>query len=163
MKSRGAPLAWQPPLVSCLCSFRALCDVERTQSRRRGTSSMSRGRSSLVCEGSGRRSPRWARQRGAEAKGEEEEVAVGRGDEKRVRRKLCCIVWRQWKNPRTRFHKLLQYGANRERAARAAWNGRGPWWNAGASHMNLVIPNGMLRQLGLISLLDEWERFVNLV
>ncbi len=29
--------------------------------------------------------------------------------------------------------------------------------------MNLVIPNGMLRQLGLISLLDERERFVNLV
>ena len=73
-----------------------------------------------------------------------------------------CIVWRQWKNPRTRFNKLVQYGANRERAARAAWNGRGPWWNAGASHMNLVIPNGMLRQLGLISLLDERERFVNL-
>ena len=72
-----------------------------------------------------------------------------------LRRKLRCIVWRQWKNSRTRFHKLLQYGANRERAARAAWNGRGPWWNAGASHMNLVIPNGMLRQLGLISLLDE--------
>ena len=79
-----------------------------------------------------------------------------------LRRKLRCIVWRQWKTPRTRFNKLRHYGANPERAARAAWNGRGPWWNAGASHMNLVVPNGMLRQLGLISLLAERERLVNL-
>ena len=79
-----------------------------------------------------------------------------------LRRKLRCIVWRQWKTPRTRFDRLRRHGANRERAARAAWNGRGPWWNAGASHMNLVVPNGLMRQLGLISLLDERDRLVNL-
>ncbi len=44
----------------------------------------------------------------------------------------------------------------------AACNGRGPWWNVGASHMNLVIPSGMLRQLGLIGFFDERERSVNL-
>ena len=75
-----------------------------------------------------------------------------------IRRKLRCIVWRQWKTPRTRFNKLQEHGANRTRAAAAAWNGRGPWWNAGASHMNLVRPNRWFRDMGLVSLLDEYRR-----
>ena len=75
-----------------------------------------------------------------------------------IRRKLRCIVWRQWKTPRTRFNKLQEHGANRARAAAAAWNGRGPWRNAGAAHMNLVRPNGWFRDLGLVSLLEEHRR-----
>lgn len=75
-----------------------------------------------------------------------------------IRRKLRCIVWRQWKTSRTRFNKLQEHGANRKRAAAAAWNGRGPWWNAGASHMNLVRPTRWFRDLGLVSLLDEYRR-----
>ena len=75
-----------------------------------------------------------------------------------IRRKLRCIVWRQWTGSRTRFKKLLERGVNRDRAAKGAWNGRGPWWNAGASHMNLAIPNTMLRKLGLISLAYEHRR-----
>jgi len=71
-----------------------------------------------------------------------------------IRRKLRCIVWRQWKTPRTRFNRLRRHGANRNRAAKAAWNGRGPWWNAGASHMNQALPNKWFDQLGLISVLD---------
>lgn len=78
-----------------------------------------------------------------------------------IRRKLRCIRWRQWKTPRTRFNKLRRLGANRSRAAKAAWNGRGPWWNAGASHMNLVLPNDALRNLGLVSLLDEVRRLAS--
>ena len=79
-----------------------------------------------------------------------------------IRRKLRCIVWRQWKTPRTRFNRLRRHGVNPDRAAKAAWNGRGPWWNAGASHMHLVVKNGQLRELGLISLLEERDRLVNL-
>ncbi len=79
-----------------------------------------------------------------------------------IRRKLRCIVWRQWKTSRTRFNRLRRHGVNPSRAARAAWNGRGPWWNSGASHMHLVVNNGRLRELGLISLLEERDRLVNL-
>lgn len=78
-----------------------------------------------------------------------------------IRRKLRDIKWRQWKTPRTRFKKLRRLGANPDRAAKAAWNGRGPWWNAGASHMNLVLPNDALRDLGLVSLLDEIQRLAH--
>jgi len=75
-----------------------------------------------------------------------------------VRRKLRCILWRQWKRPRTRLQKLRRLGLEEARAATSAHNGHGPWWNAGASHMNAVVPTGMLRGWGLISLLDEHRR-----
>jgi len=75
-----------------------------------------------------------------------------------IRRKLRCILWRQWKRPRTRAAKLRQLGLDPERARASAGNGRGPWWNAGASHMNQSVPTSMLRRQGLLSFLDEYRR-----
>jgi len=79
-----------------------------------------------------------------------------------IRRKLRCIVWRQWKRPRTRLRELCRRGLDPERARASAMNGRGPWWNAGASHMNHAIPIRALRAMGLLSLLDEYRRLQNL-
>jgi len=78
-----------------------------------------------------------------------------------VRRKLRAILWRQWKRRRTRYTKLSGLGLDRERARLSAGNGRGPWWNAGASHMNEAAPTGWLRTLGLVSLLDEQRRLAH--
>jgi RNA-directed DNA polymerase len=75
-----------------------------------------------------------------------------------IRRKLRVIYWRQWKRPKTRYRELRRRGIDPERARLSAGNGRGPWWNAGASHMNQAIPTRTLRQLGLLSLLDEHRR-----
>jgi RNA-directed DNA polymerase len=78
--------------------------------------------------------------------------------DKWLRRELRCIVWRQWKRPRTRFRELRRHGLGEARARASAYNGRGPWWNAGASHMHEVMPTAMLRRLGLLSLLAEHQR-----
>jgi RNA-directed DNA polymerase len=78
--------------------------------------------------------------------------------DKWLRRKLRCILWRQWKRPRTRLHELRRRGLDEARARASAFNGRGPWWNAGASHMHAAVPTAALRQLGLLSLLDEHHR-----
>jgi RNA-directed DNA polymerase len=75
-----------------------------------------------------------------------------------VRRKLRATLWRQWKRPYTRFKKLRELGLDPERARRSAFNGRGPWWNAGASHMNHAVPTRWLRSLGLVSFLEEHGR-----
>ena len=75
-----------------------------------------------------------------------------------VRRRLRCLVWRQWKRPRTRGRKLLALGLDAERAWRSAMNGRGPWWNAGASHLNQALPAAYFTHLGLVSLLREQQR-----
>mgnify|MGYP001596830709 FL=1 len=75
-----------------------------------------------------------------------------------IRRKLRAILWRQWKRPGTRLKKLRQGGVDVGRAYAGAMNSHGPWWNAGASHMNQAVSNEALRQLGLVSLLDEHRR-----
>ena len=75
------------------------------------------------------------------------------------RRKLRCLLWRQWKRPRTRARKLMQRGLSEERAWKSANNGRGPWWNAGASHMNEALDTSYFRKLGLFSLLHQFQRF----
>ena len=79
-----------------------------------------------------------------------------------LRRKLRCMEWRKWKKPRTRMRKLTALGLERGRARESAFNGRGPWWNAGASHMNAALPTAYFRKLGLISLLDEVVWFTTL-
>ena len=78
--------------------------------------------------------------------------------DKWIRRRLRVILWRQWKRPRTRAKELRRRGIDPERARLSAGNGRGPWWNAGASHMNHAVPTRALRRLGLMSLLDEHRR-----
>jgi RNA-directed DNA polymerase len=75
-----------------------------------------------------------------------------------VRRKLRAVVWRHWKTPRTRFKELRRRGYDPESSKAAAYNGQGPWRNAGSRHMNYALPNEMLRQLGLVSLLEEHRR-----
>jgi RNA-directed DNA polymerase len=76
-----------------------------------------------------------------------------------VRRKLRCVQWRQWKRPWTRYQRLLRLGFTPEKARVCAWNGRGPWWNAGSSHMNAALPAAYFRRLGLVSLLQEVQWF----
>ncbi len=69
-----------------------------------------------------------------------------------VRRRLRCLVWRQWKRPRTRETKMLSLGLDAQRAWKSSVNGRGPWWNAGAKHMIAALPPKLFTQLGLVSL-----------
>ena len=75
-----------------------------------------------------------------------------------VRRKLRQMLWRQWKRNYTRAAHLVQRGLARERALKSAGNGRGSWWNSGASHMNEAFPKRYFDQLGLISLLNQRRR-----
>jgi len=79
--------------------------------------------------------------------------------DKWIRRRLRCILWKQKKRSPARARMLMKQGLTKERAWRSATNGRGPWWNAGASHMNEAFPNNFFESLGLSSLLKEHLRF----
>lgn len=68
-----------------------------------------------------------------------------------MRRKLRCLLWRQGKRPRTRAKRLMQRGLDKDRAWMSAYNGHGPWWNAGASHMNDAYRAAFFDTLGLPS------------
>ena len=75
-----------------------------------------------------------------------------------IRHKVRCVLWRQWKRSYARARNLMQRGLTEERAWRSATNGRGPWWNAGASHMHAAFPKSWFDHLGLVSLLDTVQR-----
>jgi RNA-directed DNA polymerase len=72
-----------------------------------------------------------------------------------VRRKLRQMLWRQWKRSHTRATRLMQRGLDQERAWKSAANGRGSWWNSGASHMNEAFSKRYFDQVGLLSLLNQ--------
>lgn len=75
-----------------------------------------------------------------------------------VRRKLRCILWRQWKRVYTRAMNLMKAGLTEERAWRSACNQRGSWWNSGTSHMNQAFPKLYFDRMGLVSLIDTMRR-----
>ena len=75
-----------------------------------------------------------------------------------IRRRLRLILWQQWKRPRTRARCLMRLGLPAPRAWMGATNGRGPWWNSGASHMNTALPKRVFNGLSLVSLLDTMNR-----
>lgn len=70
-----------------------------------------------------------------------------------IRRKLRCILWRQMKRAKTRAKRMMKRGLKGSRAWASATNGRGPWWNAGASHMNQAYPITYFNKLGLVNLM----------
>lgn len=76
-----------------------------------------------------------------------------------IRRKLRCLLWRQWKRAFTRARMLMKAGLEEVRARRSASNQRGAWWNAGASHMNQAYRKRWFEGLGLVSLLDLHRQF----
>ena len=73
---------------------------------------------------------------------------------------LRAILWRHWKQPETRRRRLQALGLAPDRAWKSASNNRGPWWNAGASHMNQAVPTHRLQRLGLLSFVEQHRRFV---
>lgn len=75
-----------------------------------------------------------------------------------LRRRLRCLLWRQWKRPDTRRRRLIALGLDAERAWKSSVNGRGPWWNAGASHLNQALPTSYFTHMGLVSLLATQRR-----
>jgi RNA-directed DNA polymerase len=72
-----------------------------------------------------------------------------------IRRRLRLILWRQWKRVKTRMRWLLKAGLPEDRVRKSAYNGRGPWWNSGASHMNDGFRKKYFDKLGLVCMLDK--------
>ena len=75
-----------------------------------------------------------------------------------LRRRLRKILWEQWKQPKTRYRKLIALGVEASRARKATATGRAAWWNAGASHMHSAVTTRLLADWGLLGLLDHLRR-----
>lgn len=75
-----------------------------------------------------------------------------------IRRRLRCIIWRQLKRSHTRSRKFVARGLDKDRALQSSANGRGPWWNSGASHMNEAFKKSYFDRMNLVSLLTELQQ-----
>ena len=76
-----------------------------------------------------------------------------------IRRKLRGVIWRQWKRTIACAKGLMKRGLDEVQAWKSATNGRGPWWNAGASHMHAAFPKSYFDRCGLLSLREHRLRF----
>lgn len=81
--------------------------------------------------------------------------------DKWIRRRIRCIIWRQWKTPKTRLKKLVKRGVPYHVAKPTAYSNCGPWKSSKLPGMNTAYPNKALKQMGLRSLLDEYRRFAH--
>jgi RNA-directed DNA polymerase len=69
-----------------------------------------------------------------------------------IRRRLRCVVWKQWQNGWRRYQELLRLGVKAERAKAIAGSSRGPWHMSRTAPMNQALSNRYLQRLGLLTL-----------
>jgi RNA-directed DNA polymerase len=69
-----------------------------------------------------------------------------------IRRRLRCVVWKQWKRGRTRFAELRKRGVNKDLAATSAGSAHGPWNLSRSPALSIALPNAYFDSLGLPAL-----------
>jgi len=81
-----------------------------------------------------------------------ETPSVLRGLDSWTRRRLRCVVWKQWKRGTTRFAELRKRDVNRHLAAKAAGSAHGPWNLSRSPALSFALPNAYFDALGLPTL-----------
>ncbi|NEP18608.1 MAG: group II intron reverse transcriptase/maturase [Leptolyngbya sp. SIO4C1] len=66
-----------------------------------------------------------------------------------IRRRLRCIVWKQWKTYRRRKRELIKRGVRESLAFAAAWSNKGPWCICHTPSVRMALPNSFFDSLGL--------------
>jgi RNA-directed DNA polymerase len=69
-----------------------------------------------------------------------------------IRRKLRCVVWKQWKRGRTRYKELRKRGVNEALAAKTAGSPHGPWRLSQSPAVCIAFPNAYFDRIGLFGL-----------
>jgi RNA-directed DNA polymerase len=71
-----------------------------------------------------------------------------------LRRRIRCIIWKQWKVPKKRIWGLQKLGANIDQAKAIAYS-RKSYWNS-SLFIGIYITNDKLKQKGLVFPLDHY-------
>lgn len=67
-----------------------------------------------------------------------------------IRRKIRCIMWRQWKKPKTRYKRLLALGIKEATARATGYSNKGPWRMARTHAIHKALSNNVIEALGYI-------------
>jgi RNA-directed DNA polymerase len=66
-----------------------------------------------------------------------------------TRRRLRCLIWKQWKRGSTRFAELVKRGTDPEEAAKLAGSSDGPWHLSRTPVFNQAFPKAWFAAHGL--------------
>ena len=66
-----------------------------------------------------------------------------------IRRRLRCVIWKQWKVFRRRRRGLMNRGLDQELASITAVRSHGPWRLSQSKAMHVAFPNAYFNSLGL--------------
>ena len=69
-----------------------------------------------------------------------------------TRRRLRCLLWKQWKRGKVRFKELRTRGVGKDLAAQTAGSAHGPWRLSNSPALTRALPNAFFDSLGLPSL-----------
>ena len=67
-----------------------------------------------------------------------------------IRRRLRALVWKHWKNRRTRVGELLKRGVSRSYAVTTGCSRKGPWRMSKVKWVNIALPDAYFTSLGLL-------------
>jgi len=71
-----------------------------------------------------------------------------------IRRKVRDILWRQWKNPRTRYKRLVALGLKAHTAGKVACSSKGPWKMTKTNGMHRAVSNGVIEAMGYTPMMN---------
>ena len=66
-----------------------------------------------------------------------------------IRRKLRCVLWKQWKRGTKRFAELRSRGIGKQLAAQTAGSAHGPWRLSKSPALGIALPDALFDSLGL--------------
>ena len=66
-----------------------------------------------------------------------------------TRRRLRCVIWKQWKRGKVRFKELRSRGIGKNLAAQTAGSAHGPWRLSNSPALARALPNAFFDSLGL--------------
>ena len=66
-----------------------------------------------------------------------------------IMRRLRAIIWKHWKNRRTRVRELEKRGVYHDNAVRAGCSRKGPWRMSRVKWVIIALPNAYFKSLGL--------------
>jgi len=67
-----------------------------------------------------------------------------------IRRRLRAVMWKQWKNRRTRVGELMKRGISRVYAITTGCARKGPWRMSNVKWVNIALPDDYFKSLGLV-------------
>ena len=80
-----------------------------------------------------------------------------------LRRRIRCIIWKQWKTCKHRQECLLKLGISKDKAKRTAYSRASYWHNSMSVVLHVAISNERLKRKGLVTPLDHYLKVYTLI